>query len=81
MGEEAMSFTPWSASDKLRRSLEFYTLAAAEFTRAPDFGGKISLGAVYELAAAWGHSILLISIATARGRHICRLEQLRAHVN
>ena len=83
MAEEATSFTSWSASDELRRSHEFYTLAAAELT------SRISVArfpwGLYtrdvELAAAWGHSILMISITTARGRHSCRLEQLRAHVN
>ena len=75
VGEQAMRFTPWSASDELRRSLEFYTLAAAEFT------SRMSVARFHwglytrdvELAAAWGQSILMISIAAARGRHSCRL--------
>ena len=58
VAEEATSFTPWSASDELRRSHEFYTLAAAEVT------SRISVArfpwGLYtrdvELAAAWGHS-------------------------
>jgi len=79
VAEEATSFTPWSASDELRRSHEFNTLAAAEFT------SRISVArfpwGLYtrdvKLTEAWGHSILKISIATARGRHSCRWEQPR----
>ena len=48
-GRGGHGFTPWSASNELRRSLGS---PGCRWAHEPDFGGKISLGAIYERCRA-----------------------------